>query len=49
MCAGELYSGDFYFELDGQAVCEDCLVHYARRYFAHRRRQMRCEEEREEL
>ncbi len=34
LCRGELYPGDPYFELDGQAVCEDCLGRYARRYFA---------------
>ncbi len=34
LCAGELYPGDPYFELDGRAVCEDCLGRYARRYFA---------------
>ena len=40
LCAGELYPGDPYFELDGRAVCEDCLARYARSYFAHRRRRV---------
>ena len=34
LCRGELYPGDPYFELEGRAVCEDCLARYARRYFA---------------
>ena len=34
LCQGELYPGDPYFELDGRAVCTDCLGRYARRYFA---------------
>jgi len=38
LCAGELYPGDPYFELDGRAVCEDCLGRYARNYFAPRLR-----------
>lgn len=40
ICAGELYPGDPYFELEGRAVCEDCLSYYAMRYFAHRRRRV---------
>ena len=40
LCGGELYPGDPYFELDGEAVCEDCLGRYARRYFAHRLRRV---------
>ena len=40
LCAGELYPGDHYFELDGRTVCEDCLARYAKRYFAHRRRRV---------
>ena len=40
LCRGELYPGDPYFELDGQAVCEDCLGRYARGYFAHRLRRV---------
>ncbi len=40
LCKGELYPGDPYFELDGQAVCEDCLGRYARGYFAHRLRRV---------
>ena len=34
LCQGELYPGDPYFELEGRAVCEDCLGRYARGYFA---------------
>lgn len=41
LCRGELYPGDPYFELDGQAVCEDCLGRYARRYFAPQLRRIR--------
>ena len=40
LCAGELYPGDPYFELDGRVVCEDCLARYARIYFSHRRRRV---------
>lgn len=40
LCRGEIYRGDHYYELDGQKVCESCLEHYARRYFAHRRRRL---------
>ena len=40
LCAGELYPGDPYFELDGRAVCEDCLGRYARGYFAPRLRRV---------
>ena len=40
LCRGELYPGDPYFELDGRAVCEDCLGRYARGYFAHRLRRV---------
>ena len=40
LCTEELYPGDPYFELDGRAVCEDCLARYARSYFAHRRRRV---------
>lgn len=40
LCLGELYPGDPYFELDGRAVCEDCLGRYARRYFAAQRRRV---------
>ncbi len=48
LCRGELYPGDPYFELEGRAVCEDCLGRYARRYFAAQRRWMGGRE-REEL
>ena len=34
LCRGELYPGDPYFELEGRAVCEDCLGRYARQYFS---------------
>ena len=40
LCQGELYPGDPYFELDGRAVCEDCLGRYARGYFAHQLRRV---------
>ena len=40
LCRGELYPGDPYFELEGRAVCEDCLGRYARGYFAHRLRRV---------
>lgn len=47
LCRGELYPGDPYFELDGQAVCEDCLGRYARGYFIHRLRRVGREGRRE--
>ena len=40
LCAGELYPGDPYCDLEGRVVCEDCLARYARSYFAHRRRRV---------
>ncbi len=40
MCAGELYPGEPYFELEGSTVCEDCLASYAKGYFAHRLRRV---------
>lgn len=47
LCRGELYPGDPYFELDGRAICEDCLGRYARGYFAHRLRRVGREGRRE--
>ena len=45
LCRGELYPGDPYFELEGRAVCEDCLGRYARSYFtAQLRRAGGCDE-----
>ncbi len=41
LCRGELYPGDPYFQLEGRAVCEDCLGRYARRYFAAQLRRVR--------
>ena len=41
LCRGELYPGDPYFDLDGRAVCEDCLARYARQYFAPQLRRVR--------
>jgi len=38
LCRGELYPGDEYFELEGRAVCEDCLGRWAKLYFAPQRR-----------
>lgn len=40
LCQGELYPGEFYFELEGRAVCEDCLGRYAGWYFAAQRRRV---------
>lgn len=33
LCGGEIYAGDNYYELDGHAVCPDCLPAFARGYF----------------
>ena len=44
LCREELYSGDHYFLLDGQRICERCLERYAQRYFANERRRLRTAE-----
>ena len=33
-CRGELYRGDEFWQIEGAAVCGDCLETFARRYFA---------------
>ena len=32
-CRGEIYQGEEYYQVDGQAVCTDCLDALARDYF----------------
>lgn len=32
-CAGEIYPGEDYYRIDGQAVCADCLPAFAEEYF----------------
>ena len=34
LCGGEIYTGEPYYHINGQAVCRDCLTDYATRYFA---------------
>ena len=34
MCGGEIYRGEAYYYINGDAVCRDCLADYARRVFA---------------
>lgn len=33
-CLGEIYHGEAYYRIDGQAVCTDCLAHLAEDYFS---------------
>ena len=40
MCRGEIYRGEYYYELDGRKVCRSCLERYARQYFAHQCRRL---------
>ena len=44
LCGGEIYAGEYCYELDGRKICESCLERYARRYFAHQRRRLSAEE-----
>ena len=32
-CRGEMYEGEDYYRIDGQAVCTDCLPRLAEDYF----------------
>lgn len=38
-CGGEVFPGEVYYDIGGQAVCRDCLELFARRHFRHCRRQ----------
>jgi len=40
LCGGEIYRGEYYYELDGGKVCRPCLERYARQYFSHQRRRL---------
>lgn len=40
LCGGEIYRGEYYYELDGKKVCRPCLERYAQRYFSHQRRRL---------
>lgn len=40
-CRGEIYVGDSYYSIDGDAICLDCLSRFAKRYFADRARRAR--------
>ena len=40
LCRGEIYRGEYFYELDGRKVCEACLERYARHCFAHQRRRL---------
>lgn len=33
-CGGEIYTGEAYYHVNGQAVCRDCLADFAARFFA---------------
>lgn len=33
-CCGELYEGDAIYNISGQCIHEDCLLDFARSYFA---------------
>lgn len=43
LCGGEIYGGEYYYRLEGRAVCECCLERFARRYFSGER--LRAEED----
>ena len=34
LCDGEIYRGEEYYHINGQAVCRDCLAEYAVQVFA---------------
>lgn len=34
ICDGEIYEGEYYYHINGEAVCEDCIGVYARQVFA---------------
>lgn len=38
LCRGEIYEGEYYYRLEGRAVCESCLDRFARRHFSGERR-----------
>lgn len=32
-CGGDIYEGDYYFDFDGDAVCENCVSDYVKERF----------------
>ena len=34
LCGGEIYQGEAYYYINGQALCRDCLRDYAERMLA---------------
>ena len=34
-CHGEIYEGEFYYNIDGQMIHTDCLSDFANSYFSH--------------
>ena len=34
LCGGEIYQGEAYYYINGQALCRDCLADYAERMLA---------------
>ena len=34
LCGGEIYRGEAYYSINGQALCRDCLRDYAERLLA---------------
>ena len=34
LCGGEIGHGSEYYLINGQVFCEDCLMEYAKQYFA---------------
>ena len=34
LCGGEIYQGEAYYDIHGQALCRDCLRDYAERMLA---------------
>lgn len=33
VCSGDIYEGNYYFDFDGDIVCEDCERDYVREHF----------------
>ena len=42
-CGGEIYEGESYYNIDGSAVCPDCLEEFAKDYFKSCREEARLE------
>lgn len=32
-CGGDIYHGNYFFDFDGDIVCEDCELEYVREHF----------------